>query len=58
MGSEDCLNPTKWKSIWILGRILMRIRDTTYEGSAPVDHEEEPMAQENEVIDNHTDNGE
>ena len=58
LGSEDCLNPTKWKSIWILGRILMRIRDTTYEGSAPVDHEEEPMAQENEVIDNHTDNGE
>ena len=56
LGSEDSLNPTKWKSIGILGRILMRIRDTTYEGSTPAEYEEEPMAHENEVRNNHTDN--
>ena len=26
LGSRDCLNESKWKSIGILGRILMRIR--------------------------------
>ena len=48
LGSEDSLNPTKWKSIGILGRILMKIRDSTYEISAPSEHDEEPMATENE----------
>ena len=28
LSSKDCLNPTKWPSVGILGRILMRIRDT------------------------------
>ena len=31
LSSKDCLNPLKWSSIGILGRILMKIRDTTYE---------------------------
>ena len=53
LGSEDTLNPTKWRSIGILGRILMKIRDTTYEGITPAENEEEPMAQENEVGSNH-----
>ena len=44
LGSEVSLNPMKWKSIGILGRILMKIRDTTYEGSTPAEYEEEPMA--------------
>ena len=48
LGSEDSLNPTKWKSIGILGRILMKIRDSTYETSALSEHDEEPMAMENE----------
>ena len=26
LGSRDCLTKSKWKSIGILGRILMRIR--------------------------------
>ena len=26
LGSKDCLNQTKWKSLGILGRILMKIR--------------------------------
>ena len=47
LGSEDSLNPTKWKSIGILGRILMKIRDSTYEISAPSEYDEEPMATEN-----------
>ena len=33
LSSKDCLNPTKWKSVGILGRILMKIRDTTYESA-------------------------
>ena len=56
LGSEDSLNPTKWKSTGILGRILMKIRDTTYEGSTLAEYEEEPMAHENEVRNNHPDN--
>ena len=47
LGSEDSLNPTKWKSVGILGRILMEIRDSTYETSAPSEHDEEPMEPEN-----------
>ena len=48
LGSEDSLNPMKWKSIGILGRILMKIRDSTYEISAPSELDEEPMTTENE----------
>ena len=48
LGSEDSLNPMKWKSIGILGRILMKIRDSTYEISALSEHDGEPMATENE----------
>ena len=33
LGNVHCLNPTKWTSIGILGKILMKIRDSTYEGS-------------------------
>ena len=33
LSSKDCLNPTKWPSVGILGRILMRIRDSTYESA-------------------------
>ena len=33
LSSKDCLNPTKWASVGILGRILMKIRDTTYEAA-------------------------
>ena len=31
LSSKECLNPLKWSSVGILGRILMKIRDTTYE---------------------------
>ena len=31
LSSKECLNPLKWTSVGILGRILMKIRDTTYE---------------------------
>ena len=33
LGNVHCLNPAKWTSVGILGKILMRIRDSTYEGS-------------------------
>ena len=56
LGSEDSLNPAKWKSTGILGKILMKIRDTTYEGSTPAEYEEEPMAHENEATNNYPDN--
>ena len=40
LSSKDCLNTTKWKSVGILGCILMKIRDSTYEGAmAAVDTE-------------------
>ena len=58
LGSEDNLNPAKWKSTGILGKILMKIRDTTYEGSTPAEYEEEPMVHENEATNNHPDNSE
>ena len=48
LGSEDSLNPMKWKFIGILGKILMKIRDSTYESSAPSEHDEEPMSMETE----------
>ena len=56
LGSEDSLNPVKWKSTGILGKILMKIRDTTYEGSTPAEYEEEPMVHENEATNNYPDN--
>ena len=45
LGSEDCLNPTKWiNGVGLLGKILMRIRDSTYEGSTDNEGDgEEPM---------------
>ena len=34
LGDEHCLNPAKWiNGVGLLGKILMRIRDSTYEGS-------------------------
>ena len=48
LGNADSLNPTKWKSIGILGKILMKIRDSTYESTAPSEHEDEPMSMEAE----------
>ena len=47
LGDENCLNPSEWTNgVGILGKILMRIRDSTYEGST--DNEEtdgvQPMA--------------
>ena len=34
LGNDDCLNPTRWiNGVGLLGKILMRIRDSTYEGS-------------------------
>ena len=35
LGSRDCLCQTKWKSVGILGKILMRIRNDLK--SAPID---------------------
>ena len=44
LGNVHCLNPTKWTSIGILGKILMRIRDSTYEGSTDTeDNDAAPM---------------
>ena len=45
LGNEHCLNPTKWTSVGLLGKILMQIRDSTYEGSMDTDGEddEQPM---------------
>ena len=50
LGSVDCLNPTKWKSIGILGKILMKIRDSTYESTTPSEHEDETMLMNTENI--------
>ena len=48
LGNVHCLNPTKWTSIGILGKILMKIRDSTYEGSTETeDNEATPMESEN-----------
>ena len=44
LGSADCLNPTKWKSIGILGNILMKIRNSIPESAAPPGQEDEPMS--------------
>ena len=44
LGNVDSLNPTKWKSIGILGKILMKIRDSTYESTAPSEQEDEPVS--------------
>ena len=44
LGSADCLNPTKWKSIGILGNILMKIRNNIPESAAPPGQEDEPMS--------------
>ena len=44
LGSADCLNQTKWKSTGILGRILMKIRDTTPDSGKVNDEDEESMA--------------
>ena len=48
LGNADSLNPTKWKSTGILGKILMKIRDSTYESTAPSEHEDEPMSMDAE----------
>ena len=48
LGSVDSLNPTKWKSIGILGKILMKIRDSNYESTAPSENEDKPMAMDAE----------
>ena len=40
LGNEHCLNPSKWASVGILGKILMRIRDSTYESSTDTDESE------------------
>ena len=42
LGNEHCLNPTKWTSIGILGKILMRVRDSTYEGSTDTEGMKRP----------------
>ena len=44
LGSADCLNPTKWKSIGILGNILMKIRNSIPESAAPPGQQNEPMS--------------
>ena len=48
LGSEDSLNPMKWKSIGILGKILMKIRDSTYKSNVQSDHDDETMVMETE----------
>ena len=40
LGNVHCLNPAKWTSVGILGKILMRIRDSTYEGSTDTEENE------------------
>ena len=48
LGSVNSLNPTNWKSIGILGKILIKIRDSNYESTAPSEHEDEPMSMDAE----------
>ena len=43
LGHEECLNPTKWRSTGILGRILMKIRDSYISNAEALENEEEPM---------------
>ena len=50
LGHEECLNPTKWRSVGILGRILMKIRDSYLSNAEVVEHEEEPMISNAEEI--------
>ena len=40
LGNIHCLNPAKWTSVGILGKILMRIRDSTYEDSTDTEDNE------------------
>ena len=50
LSSKDCLNPLKWSSAGILGRILMKIRDTTYEadiGAVAAESSEEQQGSAN-----------
>ena len=50
LGHEECLNPMKWRSVGILGRILMKIRDSYLSNAEVVEHEEEPMISNAEEI--------
>ena len=43
LGHEECLNPTKWRSTGILGRILMKIRDSYISNAEAADRGEESM---------------
>ena len=52
LSDPDCLTQTKWNSYGILGRILMKIRDSTPEGSMYTDEEEEDDQAVDDIIKN------
>ena len=48
----NCLTQTKWESVGILGRILMKIRDSSTEAAMYTDEEEDEEQTNNESDEN------